>query len=704
MKFIRDIRIKLKNVKSGSDPVAPKLTPSNTENNVHPPWNPSLSHSLCNPPVLPRHLPLTSDYSSLPPTASPSSSLPRNPQSPGHMIPGDYNMQKKDTAPAIPAVPRQPSISVDEIIVKDRSVPSSTSPSPLAPSSGLASIPSSEPASTPVNESTLASDAPKMTTYNVLVLGETQSGKSTLIECMKKYADPTATIDFAAIGNGFVSHTEQIRYSTITTNLPECIVVRKGGEKVNYGEFRTDGGDEWDYEDKINQRKNMALEYENPRLNDGPAIFNLIDTPGLNATVEGDDEKHIQRIFNCLIEAKTIHLLIITISSGPFTQGLQDAIKTYVDMFPDFNGIIAFVHTHFDYKNFHPEQKRFLDVIDLRTASLNKIMKRSTFPHFKIDCDITNKKPIRESITQNTLQQILELATINNPIDMLHTVVNKTRKMRDIDNILRDKFEATTKTIENTLRFKIPEDGDMLSETYRRETIIHELDAKIKVLEEYFARHDIDRLEILHEDRRDMDYPKDNEKGDEVIMQYPVKGLLSFDILQRSILGHGVTIQNETPTKEESVRNPWRSWRLEFVRASLQHAVLHVKLYTAKFHMFHDEIMAKRQQHKELIEARQLAIQDRDSFSVLNESRKQKIKVIVDNHREGIEILSFVVNDVMAPEVFDALMKAEAYTGDVAVCSKKVQQVYMRLSGANNNNDNQPVPILAASLTPPGTP
>ncbi|KAF9278116.1 hypothetical protein BGZ74_003171, partial [Mortierella antarctica] len=275
-------------------------------------------------------------------------------------------------------------------------------------------------------------------TYNVLVLGETQSGKSTLIEHIRRYADPEVVFNTGAIGTGFLSHTQKVTIETVTTNLPGYQVVDKKNKnaKVNYGEYMKKYKDEYDYEDALNVRKGLESTRGPARLQE-TVKFNLIDTPGLNAT-GGDDEKHVQGIFGGLIEAKTIHLLIITISSGPFTQGLQDAIKCYVDMFPDFNGIIAFVHTHFDYKDFHHARKQASKAIELRTERLHDIMGRTTFPHFKIDCDIYNKKPIRDCITQNTIQKILELATFNQPVNMLHTVVNKTRKMRDIDNVLKD--------------------------------------------------------------------------------------------------------------------------------------------------------------------------------------------------------------------------------------------------------------------------
>ncbi|KAG0345999.1 hypothetical protein BG004_002650 [Podila humilis] len=517
--------------------------------------------------------------------------------------------------------------------------------------------------------------------YNVLILGETQSGKSTFIECARKYANPDEVLDLKKLGTGFTSCTIETHETPILTDLPEHIVRDKDKQQVNYGEFIKDG-DEYDFEDSLNKRSSMTLDVVSSRLTK-PAIFNLIDTPGLNATKEGDDEKHVQKIFKKLIEVKTIHLLIITISSGPFTQGLQDAIKNYVDMFPDFNGIIAFVHTHFDYKNFHPNREKHMEAINLRTEKLHDIMGRLTFPHFKIDCDVYNKKPIRQCITNNAIQKVLELATFNSPVDMLHTVVNKTRKMRDIDNILQDKFQATSRTIERTLRFKDRVEGAMLSEIYRRETDIHQLEAEISVSNEYLIRHDSDRPEVLHEERHDLDYQSQIEKTEKTV-RFPPAGTLEYDISNRELLCHNV-IYDEEPSdavQEDLVARgaPWRSYTVNFHRTSPQHSVFHTKIYTAKRNLHSKDIEAKRQELVKLEEDLELAKHHRDVFDMQNGGRKERIKAIVDSHREGIEILRFVSNKVLSPLVFEALMDANAYKGDPAQCSKNVEKVYMRLA------------------------
>ncbi|KAG0068380.1 hypothetical protein BGZ93_002780 [Podila epicladia] len=109
----------------------------------------------------------------------------------------------------------------------------------------------------------------------------------------------------------------------------------------------------------------------------------------------------------------------------------------------------------------------------------------------------------------NTIQKILELASFKQPINMHQTVVNKTQKMRDIDNMFRDKFEVTSATIEKMLKFKDAKEGELLMQIFRNETKVYKLEARIKILDEFFVRHNVCQLELLHEERHDMGYDAD---------------------------------------------------------------------------------------------------------------------------------------------------------------------------------------------------
>ncbi|KAG0329637.1 hypothetical protein BG000_012022 [Podila horticola] len=268
--------------------------------------------------------------------------------------------------------------------------------------------------------------------------------------------------------------------------------------------------------------------------------------------------------------------------------------------------------------------------------------------------------------------------------------------MRDIDNILRDKFEATSATIEKTLKFKDAEEGELLAQIFRNETTVHKLEARIKVLKEFFIRHNVDLLEILHEERRDADNDVNGQEGNFTI-RYPQTSELGFAIKRRDLLVHNVKVLKEVGSENDKER--WTSWQGDFQRTLPQNSVLHVKIYTTKSNLHQVEIREKWLEHAKLTKELDEAKMFRDSHALQNESKKQQIKEIVANHSEGIQILGFVSNEVLAPKVFNALMEAEAYIGDTAVCAKKVQGVYMRLAKESTATPGSPAPSSPTNQT-----
>ncbi|KAG0313050.1 hypothetical protein BG000_006037, partial [Podila horticola] len=391
-------------------------------------------------------------------------------------------------------------------------------------------------------------------------------------------------------------------------------------------------------------RKDLEMKKGDPRL-PKTVKFNLIDTPGLNSTGV-DDEKHVQTIFRGLNEVKAIHLLIITIASGPFTRGLKDAIKCYVDMFPDFKGIIAFVHTRFDYKNTHPTWVQEARAIDAKTGSLHKILGRTSFPQFKIDCNINNKRPIRECIKQNTIQEILELATFNRPVDILQTVVNKTRKMREIDNHLQRQFESAIAGIEQTRWLKDSREAEVLADIFRGESRIHELKARAKALDEFVVRHNVAQPEVLYEARLDMKC--------RTIGQYHVTTVHCQEIglpgirIERDLLCHGIRLVEEIGRGKDDAS--WEFWRPNFRPTSPRHCLLHVKIYTTRCEKYRAEIKEKLKEYLELQCQIQKEIERRQKNARHQETWPQQIRNVVDEHAEKVRVLGLLANDFLTPE------------------------------------------------------
>jgi len=501
------------------------------------------------------------------------------------------------------------------------------------------------------------------------------------------YADPIAVIDTTVLGTGVLSHTLDIQSTSITTNLPEHYVTDKNQGIVNCG---VTDGDDMRVRDKsvyegLLKNSDLTLEKGRSRLTN-PVKFNLIDTPGLNAT-EGADDKHLNKIYDSLIQAEKIHLILITISSGPITQGLKEAIEVYVDMFPDFNGIIAFVHTHFDYKNFHPERPQATEAINCKSEKLGRIMGRSTFPQFKIDCDVHNKKsrkPIRECITQNTIQKILELAIFNRSVNIYEMAIHKTMKMRTVDTLLKDKFDAICSSVTNTLQVKDQEEGDLLSEIFRHETRVHTLEANIQEAEEFLRRHNVDCQVLLHEERRNMDCHGQEEM---VSIRYPQTEDLDFAIASRDLLSHKVNVISETGSTEGEL---WRFWQAKVQRTSPQ-SVFHIKIYTAKSSLHQAEIQRKSKQLPKLLWQLQEAIRCRDDHANQNMHRMKAIQDIVGSLGEGIQILRHVAHEYLTSDILRALLDIHAYHGDSAACLLKVQEVYIRQPKLRPEASHRPV-------------
>ncbi|KAG0323936.1 hypothetical protein BG004_003589 [Podila humilis] len=281
------------------------------------------------------------------------------------------------------------------------------------------------------NATTILDSSRSQRVYNILFLGETQAGKSTLIEALRKYANPKHTINTKNIGDGTFSFTTDTRLDSIVTNLPSCSVVRKHRdgtvERIDHREFIEQ--DFEDYEDELNDRRSYDTEEtKSPQSSLSEPImttFNLIDTPGLNNTTS-TDKASLDHIFRRLRQdSKVLHLdlVVMTVSSNPFTQDLKNALRTSMYRLNDLKQNLVFVHTKVDYAKLHPSDVQFTRLTKEKKELLHGLMATdssasvsASAPHFMIDNDLGSIRTIRNCITMNTLRDLLKTAMENKPI------------------------------------------------------------------------------------------------------------------------------------------------------------------------------------------------------------------------------------------------------------------------------------------------
>ncbi|KAF9368494.1 hypothetical protein CPB97_004552, partial [Podila verticillata] len=152
--------------------------------------------------------------------------------------------------------------------------------------------------------------------YSIVFLGETQSGKTALIESLKKYAHPSHTINKDAIGDGSYPKSQKGKTHTIYTNLPSYFV-SWGGDTVDYGKFLE--GDQEDYESELNS---LGYILEREPSEAAKTVFNLIDTPGFN-NPSLSDESITAAILKVLGETASTNLIVITVTNTSFTDDLK---------------------------------------------------------------------------------------------------------------------------------------------------------------------------------------------------------------------------------------------------------------------------------------------------------------------------------------------------------------------------------------------
>ncbi|KAG0334536.1 hypothetical protein BG000_008243 [Podila horticola] len=492
---------------------------------------------------------------------------------------------------------------------------------------------------TPVNNTEETNDAYSSmsgptNSCNILFLGSSQSGKSTLIEFLKKYADPRYEIQRERIGNSFYSQTQDVSTFTIQTNLPSFFV-SKAGVQVDYDAFRT-CYDEVEYEEVLNDRKNYQLEREEPSA--AQVFFNLIDTPGLDDTSKFD-ETNIAIIFRALRSIKSINLVVITLSDNAFTEGLQDALKAYVDLLPEFAGNIVFVHTKFDYAKLHPDETEFANGLLKKKRFLRNLTGLESPRHLLIDNEIDCKRPIRICMTQNKLRRILALAKFHKPIQVQFTHINKTPRMRNIDEILRERCRKVMEVQEGVCLAK---DMNLHLPSVKR-----------------------------------MEYPGPKAKEPDFVAH---------------ILDHVESfVDNVEDVKEEGGKG-FKYWSVTFRRKKFRRSSYHVKFYIERRKVFAAEIKNLKEAMEEI--KTELRSRQADLEVFLNKLRVLGedgfVRQVLDDVKQSVYLIYCTERPQIDFQEFDAMVAEDVYVRNDGHSSKNLEEFFLKRRTISESLERDP--------------
>ncbi|KAG0013832.1 hypothetical protein BGZ80_010813 [Entomortierella chlamydospora] len=500
--------------------------------------------------------------------------------------------------------------------------------------------------------------------YNILVLGQSQSGKSTLIQAIRKYANPTCTIDFEKIGDGNRSHTRDVVTEHVYTDLPEYEVIdTKKNEPIKIVQFFEQPRK---YREEMNQTRDRSLRPV-PNPESKVCHFQIFDTPGLDDT-DGIDVRHIRKTLSDIRAAREIHLVIIMVNSQvPISQGLQDALKTYKTVFSIMGDLMIFLHSKVRNEHQTPGDTGRWPVIQQRFKLLDEIMKQK-IPHFMINCDFEEESPVHNCFTYNKILSILQLATFNEPVQVDAMPLHKTGKMIEVDEVVAQHYKALFESEDRTCK--------QLDIAYQLKTRIDDALRSIEELKSFIRNHDTDRLVLIFQERFDENW-RYFYRREPIVYEYKPH---SYPIDRVDVLMFSVAVMESAGGKG------FDYWRVKFIRDQFKFGTYHVKLYTKQRNKFRREISVRRTQLMVLEnELESLEEQQRVRLQQLREARngaildplsEAAIAEIMNRRERYARILGLISNPTLTWGMYRALDEAKAYEGKPAVCSVKVQAFY----------------------------
>ncbi|KAK3820266.1 MAG: hypothetical protein J3Q66DRAFT_336696 [Benniella sp.] len=349
------------------------------------------------------------------------------------------------------------------------------------------------PASTPNVTHMPALSSNSTPTYNILLLGPTQAGKSTFIESVKRYADPSYVINTERIGTGNESCTSEVRVEEVTTNLPiyRLYDLADGNREFDLSRIK----DERAFKKFLARDDDLSLQAE-VEPDSANVQFRIFDTPGLDDT-HGNDIPNIAKVLSALSESNEIHLVLIMDSHHvPLIPSQKEAFKTYFNLFQRLRDLMTIVHTHVPNQHRFPGTNSKLD---------NKLKERSEFfngiagvevPSKRIDCDLEEEDPAPLCLTRNAIREILEIAMLKTPVAMNRSHIHKLPTMAAVDDFVRRRFEAKLDAV-----IKARDSRSKQNEADQLLDKIEEAKREVQKWDQLLRQHDTNELHQLYEKR-----------------------------------------------------------------------------------------------------------------------------------------------------------------------------------------------------------
>ncbi|KAF9987652.1 hypothetical protein BGZ75_000299 [Mortierella antarctica] len=512
-------------------------------------------------------------------------------------------------------------------------------------------------------------------TYNIVLLGPTQSGKSTFVQGIRKYADPSCSVDRTNID---CSSARTLRDHQVQTTFPEYRLFTQPSRQVAKREIDLDkltrklsSKSSTSPYSSLFRRASMenlgaGVTCDPIAASSNPmSILNIIDAPPLDGT-RGEEVRHIANVLSKLIRLGQIHLVLIMVSStAPITLYNADSLKAFADICQDMGGLIAIVHTKARLQDL--SCSKWEEDMQGRKRTLDTIFCRNqhTPVHFVIDCDLTARDPALIAIRQRVIHKILLRATKNRPVDVGMMTIYKSKKMLKVDAEVVARFHMA-------MRDLVLNQTNNLGTQFNNRLKIKELTRFIQDAEEYIGKYDSDAPVVMFERSYDDDWTLWDpfSSGREVVFE--ALGLPS-DIVLINEEGHGfekkVLVKDRKSYKVQLTRRYYTkcSYRLQILTTfktqyqrqlnsmRVRQKMLEVKLQDLRSEVQYDEDIQDQVQ------------EDAQAEAQLERRREQMVR----KRESCLRVIEHADQLTLSIGAFMKAARAKLYEGYVEECVEK---------------------------------
>ena len=259
-------------------------------------------------------------------------------------------------------------------------------------------------------------------TLQVLIVGESQQGKSTLIKQLNRYSDqPDIEI---GIGHGNLACTKTVGQYTITAKLTRHQLVNPDGRPI----------EGLDYAELCDLDRTEAKVVPMSQQEPGQLLnFDFIDTPGLDDS-DGEDIELMAAIIGHLGRLSHINAVIYVRNiNKPFSKSFQQFFSYIQRSLPSLSAGLIIVHTCFTVQ----KVAEFLDDSKNLAELKRDAFKAATnleLMHFFMDNEPSKYSPLAVLESLNSCYKLLSHPSSQRPLPIAGLRLLKTANMANYDS------------------------------------------------------------------------------------------------------------------------------------------------------------------------------------------------------------------------------------------------------------------------------